>query len=189
MEQKNKTEKTSRIKRLGKKGFVDDLIYWVPKLIYYNIVFFVLLIMIFSFMAMRVELKEAEARAYLNRVIFSQDSIYYYDDELERSYPGIVDIKKFNDNTLNLSMDFRSAIESENTYLAMSLNITYQRPGMENAVAYHNGKWYDRFLPRVGKRGKGGARMWQEDYFVTVMDEQGNLEPGTMNVRLLMPND
>lgn len=186
MEQKNKTKNRWK---LGKKGFVDDQVYWVIRLMYYNIVFFVLLIMIFSFMAMRVELKEVESRTYINRVLFSQDSVFYYDEKLERTYPGIVDVKKFNEETLNLSMDFRSAIENENTYLAMCLNITYQKLGMENLVACYNSKWYNRFLPRAGKRGKGGAQMWQEDYFVLVRDEQGNLEPGTMNVRLLMPND
>jgi len=36
-----------------------------------------------------------------NRVVYSKDSIFYYDSSIGRSYPGIVDFNKFNEENIN----------------------------------------------------------------------------------------
>lgn len=36
-----------------------------------------------------------------NRIIYSKDSIFYYDDSIDRVYPGVIDVEKLYEETLN----------------------------------------------------------------------------------------
>ena len=190
-------------RKLKRKALVDDIIYWIPKLIYYCIVVLIVMLMLITLIRTKVEMRDIEARVYANRILYTLDGISYQDDELGRVYPGMIDINRFKDEAIAASMNYSNPAEAENTYIAMNLSLVYQdricdadanaakgvnEEGRE-AVAYLNKKWYERFLPRVGKTGRGGALRLDEKRYVLVRCQDESLKPAILTITVLMPNE
>ncbi|MDP2750522.1 MAG: hypothetical protein Q8O89_06850 [Nanoarchaeota archaeon] len=178
-----------KLKKLGKKGFVDDWLYWIPKLIYFNIVVLLVMIMLLMFIRTKIDMGSAETQIYVNRIFYSPTGISYYDEELQRGYPGIIDLQRFNEEILNHSLFFTNPEEQYDTYIAINLSLKYaDKKGKDvEAVTYYNKEWYERFVPRIGKKGRGGTKEWTRERDVVVKDDN-LLLPGTLTLHIVMPN-
>ena len=65
----------------------------------------VLLTLIHMYVITQIDTKEAEAAILINRILFSPNGISYFDEEISRTYPGIIDLEKFDDSILEQSIN------------------------------------------------------------------------------------
>ena len=100
------------MKRFGKKGVIDDGLFWVLRIIMIMMVFTLVVFFINSVLAKHLDSKDLELYLISARMINSpsclafEKSIDVYDDEVfnvKRVYPGVVDMNKYDEKYLNSS--------------------------------------------------------------------------------------
>ncbi len=79
----------------------EKMMFYLGFGIIYTIAFFILIIMINSFISTSLEVPEdLEITVYSQRFINSPDCFTYKDLDIRRSYPGVIDLDKFTNETL-----------------------------------------------------------------------------------------
>jgi hypothetical protein len=138
--------------------------------------------LVFKFVALSVDIKNSEGNILINRLISSPGCLAYTDKTLGRSYPGIIDLSRFNPETLNNCIYFGES----NDFAAASLNLTTIGTGAVYS-AYYNEQGYKILYPKAGAQGSGGSMLFVEKRYVQIMDESG-LKGGLLIVQLVLPN-
>ncbi len=131
-----------------------------------------------------IDIFNAESELVIQRIIYDQDGISFYDSELKRAYPGIIDSKKFNNNHLETIF----SLPKDDQHLAVNLSLKLE-DGESKSVSL-NGKWFERWYPLRDRSGKGGKRWKQEAFPVTYFDQDKDEKiAGMLTVEVIIPND
>jgi hypothetical protein len=87
---------------MNKKGqFTDFVLSYIPKLLVVSLVFLAVVFFVNRFMITKLDVQDIEASLLVDRMIYSRNCFSYYDEEISRPYPGIIDIEKFKSETLD----------------------------------------------------------------------------------------
>lgn len=146
----------------NKAQISSDVFSWVPKLLLLVAVILVLLFLVRMYVVTNIDTKDAEAAVLINRILYSPNGIAYYDEELERAYPGIIDLDKFNDSVLE-----RAITLPENRIIAAKLILSDLNKENPKEI-FFNKKWYDNLAPRQHLSGPGGATITTKESYVLV---------------------
>jgi hypothetical protein len=138
--------------------------------------------LVFKFVALSVDVKPAEGNILLNRLISSPGCLAYTDRELNRSYPGIIDMARFSSSYL----DNCTYYGESNDFAAANLTLVTIGTGAVSS-AYYNEEGYLILFPRAGLGGSGGSTLFEEKRYVLMMDESG-IKGGLLTVQLVLPN-
>lgn len=57
--------------------------------------------LVINSIALSADTYHLEYYLLFNRAVYSKDSVFYYDASIDRVYPGVIDVEKFYDETLN----------------------------------------------------------------------------------------
>lgn len=169
--------------KLNKKAEITFmmLIIWAILLV---IVFISIVYFTSGFVSKELDVRDAEARIFANRIIYSPTGISYFDEDLGRNIPGTVDLRKVDSSWLE-----NSVYSEDNQILAARISIT---PARESAIyakeALYNQDWYLRWLPLVGKIGSGGSTELIETRYVNVYDGKNYRGPAMLEIQVLIPN-
>ena len=68
---------------------------WVPRILFLVVVMFTVMILIRSYVATTIDTSELEANIFISRILYSPNSISYFDSDIGRTYQGVIDINKF----------------------------------------------------------------------------------------------
>jgi hypothetical protein len=169
--------------KLNKKGMFGLLIMqWIPRIIFLTVVVFAIILLIRLEIKENVNITNAELELFIKRMIYSPNGINYYDQSINRAYPGIIDLKKFKngENVTNFAVFYGESnnyIAARLTLIKKKMNFTYNNDGYN--------KWYP--LAQLKILGMGSATMTTMNLPVQVYDN-GKLENDILNIEAITPN-
>jgi hypothetical protein len=154
-------------------------IIWVIFLVYE-----LLVVVTFSsaYVRREIDVRDAEARVFANRILYSYDGISYFDEDLGKIFPGTVDLKKLDSNYL----DSVFWIE-DNQVMAAKITVTNLDTNAKQDAIYNN-VWYYRWLPLAGKSGSGASTEIVETRYVSIYNGDQYMGQGKLEIQLLVPN-
>lgn len=167
----------------SKKGFSFDAIWQIILLIILVSVSLLFYFMILWFGNISINTQPAETATLINRIYYSPNGISYNDGL--RSYPGIIDLTRFNDEHLKdtISFEKKPRIAAELTLFSME-----GKPLGE--PIYLNQVWYDRWDVLTAFKGEGAARRFAETRYVLITGDGGRTTAGGfIHFNVIMPVD
>lgn len=152
----------------------------IPRLLFLVFITISIMMVIRFFIVLNVDIGETEARILMNRFVFSSGCLAYRGST--RSYPGIVDLSKFNPSTLNGCASYGD----ENNFAAAKLYLNIIDDGRTFTATY-NKDGYEIWMPRVDIPGSGGSRAFYDTKYVHVMDGEEVLRAALV-FEVVIPN-
>ncbi|HYD03027.1 MAG TPA: hypothetical protein VEC16_01895 [Alphaproteobacteria bacterium] len=168
------------IRKKGQVQYFMENAFRIGFLIVALVVFFML---INFFILNKIDTKEIQAEIVVSRILYS-DAIMYEDENTLRVYSGIVDMKKFNDETINAKINYPIK-----RHATASIELIDNVEGKIVETIYLNKAQYDNLniLASGDLEGKGGATKYPKTYPVTYYDK-GNYKYGTLKIIVIVPN-
>jgi len=171
-----------------KAQYTGIVIGYIPKIIMISVIFIVTVLIVNRYIMSKVDVQELEASLLIDRMIYSRNCFSYYDDDLLRPFPGIIDLDKFTSENLDscIFYDYDSEGKTKNIYTSAEVILTYLDSG-EEEIIFHNEWWYSNWYPLRGIRGPGGTKSYKESNYVLIKTENG-LEKGRLDFDIILPN-
>ena len=177
---KNRKPKGSRLLR-SKRAIAFDSVWELVLLLFLLTVVLVFFFIIKWFANISLDTKKAEAETLINRFFYSP-SCFSYDNGV-RSYPGIVDIKRFNEKVLEDTIRI-----DKNREVAARISILDLGGKRIAGPLYYNKKWYERWEPVASFKGEGAATRHIESRYILIKDGDRPLTPAILWFKVLIPN-
>ncbi|MBU1201839.1 MAG: hypothetical protein KJ583_02570 [Nanoarchaeota archaeon] len=135
------------------------LLEMIPKLIFLGIAITVIIVFTALFIMNNLRTDDLEIDVFLNKLIYSKNTISYYDSMTGRTYLGIIDPNKLTEKNLNESMEYNG------TMYAAKITLGSQE-------AYYLKSRYLNLegLAKAKIKGPGGADYRFKKFEVGVMD-------------------
>jgi len=146
----------------------------IPKMIFLTLSIGLIVFVTFLYKFNNLETSDIEMDIFFNRLIYSSNAITYYDEEIGRSYLGIIDPEKLNSETLEEAINY----PKDRTFAAkIKIN------GIEESV-YYKKEIYEDLEPLAGIRGAGGVSQEIKEMDVSFMKD-GEPVSRTMTIDIL----
>lgn len=171
------------MRRWAKKGAVEEILEHMPDIILTVIVMVSVFILVNMLINRKIEVQNIQDDIFVYRLMYSPGSIAYQDNVTGRAYPGIIDVSRLTNETLDKTMIY--SYERQITARLDLLSFEEQHV----KTAYYNNIWYNRLEPLARSQllGLGGAKMYYH-VFPVVYRENGVSKPGLLKIRVIMPN-
>ena len=160
--------------KMNKKATISgEVITFIPKIIFLIAVIFAFVLLVKVLLVTKVDVRQVEADILVNRILLSQNGISYYDESVKRLYPGVIDLKKFqeigkgNPNTLDTGI---ITYGSDNPII--SAKITLKQASKEDISIFYNKDRFDKWEPRAlpGIKGAGAFNSFKDKKYVLVKE-------------------
>ena len=176
------------MKYLKKAMISFNMLMFIPRIIFLVAVIFSILLLVRTYIVISVDTFDAESELIYHRFLYSVNGISYYDKDINRLHPGIIDPERFNSTILNKSIDF-----GEETHIGAMLvlkEIIGDETKIKKTVYYNEALYYEKIkLARAGlTKGPGGARAIKKENPVLYMDKDGKTKKGILEVEIVIPN-
>lgn len=148
-------------------GRVDSVVAYIWKLFFTVIVFTILLIFINGAVKYDIDTFPTEANILSFRLLYAKGALSYYDAELHRNYPGIIDLSRFRQGMLDSVIDYKA--DSDHITAKIELE---DIQGNEYDPIYLNKEAYMKWYPVAKTKGKGpgAAQFMEKSFYVLVKD-------------------
>ena len=177
---------------MNKKGnVVFNGLMWIIKIIFLVAVLFSLVFLVRSFIVTELDIFNAETDIFVQRILLSRNGVSYIDEDLDRLYPGIVDMDKF------LSPDFEDILNHSiyfgevNKKIASNITLLDEDGDTIRTVIY-NPEYFFRWkemLEAQWLRGPGGVGGKKKQFQVLIKSaDSADLRPGLLIVEVVIPN-
>ena len=161
-----------------------EMIMAIPQIIFLIAVLFAFVILIKIYIITQIDVRQVDVNIFINRVLMSKGALSYYDEDIDRVYPGIVSLQRF----LEISSINPNALDNEiMSYGAdnpiLAANMTLRREGYADILAYYNKENFDRWKPKVlpeVRGGPGSVKAFERQRYVLVK-EGDVLLPGILD--------
>jgi len=170
----------SFINKKNKKGQVQYLLENAFRVGFLMVALLVFFLLVNFYIVNRIDTHRLQAEVTANRLMYSNTIMY---EENYRTYIGIVDIKKFNDDNIGQKIDY-----TIKRHAAAKLDIVNNINGSVMYTAYLNKAQYDNLqvMANNGAAGKGTAITYNKDYPITYLDG-GKYMYGTIKMEIVIP--
>jgi hypothetical protein len=172
-----------RIKRdfKNRKGQVQYFLENAFRIGFLMVALLVFFLLINFYINNRIDTNRLQAEVTANRIIYS-DTIMY--EENYRTYLGIIEIKKFNDDNIGEKINYLVK-----RHATAKLELINNDDGLVKHTAYLNKAQYENLdvLSKSGGEGKGGATKYSKVYPVTYTENR-TYHYGTLMMTLIIPN-
>lgn len=169
----------------NKRGFeVTDMWLQVMRLIFTVFVVIAVLVILNFFVIKNLNTQLPESHILINRLMYGKHSLSFYDESIDRVYPGIIIPDALVDEKLDSMLYF------EKNQLVTAKVSLYDKDNKHLKTAYYNKLWYDRLydIAIIRTSGPGGALEIIEDRYVLYMEPDGTLKPGNLRFSVITPN-
>lgn len=159
------------------------IVQYIPRMIFLIIVLFSVVFLVRSYILENLDVKNTQAELFINRIYYSPNGISYYDTELKRAIPGIVDPKLITNENLDALMNFNDA-----NFIAGKITL-FDVQSKAIASAVYNSQTYDRWKPisqQQGFTGAGAVTRFNRTIVVNFIDE-GKEKEGMLKFEVLLP--
>ena len=161
-----------KISMNNKRSIISgEVIMFIPQMIFLIAVLFSFVFLVKILNVTNVDVRKIESDILVERMLFLRNGFLYNDTgigDLGRLYPGIIDLKKFKeislqtDKSYSPGQDVTSVLDNEvisygsdNFLIAAKMNLTQE--GKEHLVVYYNKIWFDRWEPKGVIPGPAGV--------------------------------
>ena len=174
-----------------------DMIMYIPRMFFIIIVAALISYIIWSFIALTTNVKLQETHVLSNNIIYSTNGLAYQDHISHRTYPGVIDPKKFDvtpDTPNALEIMFNHVDENDepdNDFIAMKVILSdFNNPPTWNKMMYLHESNYNRWadIAVTGLKGAGGTKLINFTKYVLVKEDD-KLERAKLTISFVMPND
>jgi hypothetical protein len=173
----------------GKKAITTfEMLMWVPRIVFLVAVMFAVAFLVKSHITTTIDISEARANIFVNRAIYSQSDISYFDSSTGRAYPGIIEMQKFKEHAGELLE--KSIYYSEKNREVGARFLLKNLESSEEAEAFYNEEFFreQKKIAASGfTEGPGGARLYVKNYNVLILID-GSLYKGLLTIEVAIPN-
>lgn len=167
----------------------QQVIYYIPRIIFTIFLVVSPVVIIRSFIADKIDIREAETAVFSETLLYSKNGISYYNPEIDRIYPGIIDINNLEDiqKRMNKKLIFgKSAkIGARITYYFDEIE-NYPDPKKQKSI-YYNEHQFNNLAPFEGLSGSGGSYINKKNLEVSYIYDYKTY-PGKIMVEVAVPN-
>ena len=158
---------------MNKRAIISfNVMNFIPKIIFLAVVVLSIVFIVRGFVITDIDTRTAESYILINRIMYSPNTINYYDDDIERLYPGIVDLDNFNTERLEKAIS-----PSENSGAKLTLL------GKEKTI-YYNEEKYNRYLSYATVKEEGAEEISTRLYVLVRKD--GKISSDILNVSVVV---
>lgn len=135
-----------------------------------------------------INIQETHANLFIHNVLNSKNGISYYDKNIDRIYPMIIDIDDFVNGDLETRLNERMDYGEQHLMAAHFTLFTTE--GDEVGSVYYNKEWYEKWiiLAHTFWEGKGSAKEYPKNVTVLLLYTDGSKIPGILQFSVVMPN-
>ncbi len=169
-------------------GVSDEVVFLIPKIIFLTAVLFAVVLLVKIFIVTATDVRETESTILLNRLIYAKDGLSYFDSQLNRVYPGIIDLNRFEElskNNPNILDTQSISYGAQNQIIAAK--IILRREGKDNIISYYNKDKFDKWEPRALATVTGGSGSVKLSYYqkYILVYKDGKLSPGILKISIV----
>lgn len=177
--------------KLGKKSrtISDHLVLWIPKFIFITIAFLSVVFLVRLLVVNNIDTSGTEAMVLTNRIFYSPNIISYFDPEIGRAYPGIIDLEKYTKLQASPNeMDIKTlSYDGNNGIIAAKLTLENIESNSKYDIFY-NRENYDFWEPRIlstVQGGSGSVKSVTEQRYVLIKISN-HLQKGILKIHLIV---
>jgi hypothetical protein len=168
-------------RRADDLGF--DFIIILPLILFITLIFLSYVFFVRAFINSKMLSAAAETDIYFARIEFSDKCFAFYDTEIGRAYPGIIDLGRLNNKTISECINFTISER-----FAMSVNVSKISGGNETVVVYAPDT-FDLGKEFIGASGPGSYSMYRRSWPVVIRENENSSAAGVMDITILLSND
>ena len=153
------------------------------------IVAIAMVVLVKTYIVTQVQIQQTQAELFMYNMLNEKNGLSYYDNTLQRVYPGVISLSQFQDTPameqkLSERMDY-----GEQSLIAAQLTLFDTKKNVLGTV-YYNKEWYQRWiiLAKVSWKGRGSTIEYAENKIVLLRYDDGTTEPGILQFSVVMPN-
>ena len=183
-------KKFDKKRQFDKKGQIENLLANVLRIGFMIAAITIFFLMVNYYVNNKIDTQRLQEETMLNRILYS-DLIMYQDPATLRVYPGIVDIKKFDNEYLNDAINYGEF----QRHVAVKIKLLRKIPLSGNPDlfvkdVYINKNQFDEWNQIVNIPGKGSATKYITQLPVSFIDGnyQGKHDYGTLIIEIIVPN-
>jgi len=177
--------KINGLRKFHKKGNAEYILENAFRIGVMTVALLAFFLLINYYINNKLETNMLQAETIANRILYS-DAIMYSDENTFRVYPGIVDLKKFNDDNIKNYIQY-----TNERHVGIKMKILNKNPDKTKqfvAEAYVNKDNYDNLKQLLGIPGQGSATMHVRSYPITYIDIDDNYNYGQLVIEIIVPN-
>ncbi|MBU1946459.1 MAG: hypothetical protein KKC54_05815 [Nanoarchaeota archaeon] len=132
-----------------------------------------------------------ESEILADRILYSNNGLWFYDENISRLYPGTIELNNFNNKEkIELSLAKTMDYGDENKRAAAEL-ILEDSTGSKFGPIYYNEQKYREWIEwyRAGVTKGAGARQGEVRKTGVVIKKDNELSAGILTMTILIPND
>lgn len=163
---------------------------WVFRIIFIIIMCFSVIFMIGAFISTHIDVFEAEADIFFQRLIHSKNGISYYNEEIDRLYPLVIDLDKLKSDSFKEEIEKSIYYGDKNKQVGARIHVQDLEKKI-NLTLFYNKEFYNSKKVLVDAKlteGPGGARAIVREISVLVKEGQ-DLRKGMLLVEVVIQND
>jgi hypothetical protein len=174
-------QKINPQKMLSKKGQVQYFLENVFRIGFLMVALLVFFLLVNFFIVNKIDTNRLQAEVTANRIMYSDTFMY---QENFKTYLGIVDIKRFNSDTIDKKINYPIK-----RHVTVKLELIDNDDGKTRYTEYLNEAQYEILytLSKSGGSGKGSSTMYFKQYPVTYIDNN-DYRYGTIYMSIIVPN-
>lgn len=168
---------------MNKKAQVSfTILQTIPRLIFLIVVLFSVIFLVRSYVIDNLNVQDVQAEVFINRIIYSENGISYYDEEIKTITPGVINPGLITNENLDKLMDYK-----DDSFIAGKV-ILLDIKNNKIASAVYNEKTYNRWTPQIVPVGMGGINEFKKTIAVTFIDED-KIRQGILKFEVLLPGN
>lgn len=166
-----------------------EMLIWIPRILFIIVIMFAIMALVRSYVTITLDTSEVEANIFANRIVYSKNGISYFDSELDRVYPGIIDVEKFNSQQTEKFLEKTIYYGEKNMEISAKLVLKDINKNREFSAFYNENffKEQKKMVDAGFTQGPGGAKGFAKKYNVLITEE-GSLSSGILNIDVIIPN-
>lgn len=161
---------------------------FIPKMIFLIVALFAVVILVKSYIITNLDVRDVEHNVLESRLLYSRNGLSYFDSEISRLYPGIIDVEKFQSLSLknpNALDEMSMSYGAENPIIAAKISLVTSE---KESIAYYNKDKYDKWEPRslsgvIG--GSGSYKSYAVKKYVLAKDGE-RIMPALLELKVIV---
>ena len=117
-----------------------------------------------------VDTSRTEIDSYITYLLYAKNGLSLYDEDLDRVYPGTIDLARFKEGTLESSLNFADVAASKELPAAKLELFDLQTK--ETRILYWNELWYQRLDVKSGLAGTGSPNKKKKVFPVVIAQRE-----------------
>jgi len=147
------------------------------RMIFIAILFYTVYLFAYSQIKINIDIDDTRNLIFVKRLLYSPNSFSYTDNITGRTYPGIIDINRFDSDILAKAFNF-----SKNN-IAAKIELT-NLENNEKKEIYLNQKWYERWHPLT--KFEQYEKKIKQRY--VLINDNGKLKEGLLRIDVVISN-